>query len=101
MQVGISPSEPARTDTVQGQGGRGAGPAGCAVLAHPDLVSRTHSPLDSPSLAHSSEERPPFSGARHHWHPHPDLWNLHVWFMTGHGRLEWSPTGGGRDHHSG
>ncbi len=27
------------TDTVQGQGGRGAGPAGRAVLAHPDLVS--------------------------------------------------------------
>ncbi len=53
-----SPSEPARTDTVQGQGGRGAGPAGRTVLAHPDLVSRTHSPRDSPSLAHSSEEGP-------------------------------------------
>ncbi len=39
MQVCISPSEPARTDTVQSQGGRGAGPAGRAVLAHPDLVS--------------------------------------------------------------
>ncbi len=69
MQVCISPSEPARTDTVQSQGGRGAGPAGCAVLAHPDLVSRTHSPRDSPSLAHSSEEGPPFSGARHHLAP--------------------------------
>ncbi len=64
-----SPSEPARTDTVQGQGGQGAGPAGRAVLAHPDLVSRTHSPRDSPSLAHSSEEGPPFSGARHHLAP--------------------------------
>ncbi len=83
MQVCISPSEPARTDTVQGQGGRGAGPAGRAVLAHPDLVSRTHSPRDSPSLAHSSEEGPPFSGARHHWHPRPDLWNLHVWLLDG------------------
>ncbi len=40
-----------------------------AVLAHPDLVSRTHSPRDSPSLAHSSEEGPPFSGARHHLAP--------------------------------
>ncbi len=40
-QVCISPSEPTRTDTVQAQGGRGAGPAGCAPLAHPDLVSRT------------------------------------------------------------
>ncbi len=69
IQVCISPSEPARTDTVQGQGGRGAGPAGRAVLAHPDLVSRTHSPRDSPSLAHSSEEGPPFSGARHHLAP--------------------------------
>ncbi len=69
MQICISPSEPARTDTVQSQGGRGAGPAGRAVLAHPDLVSRTHSPRDSPSLAHSSEEGPPFSGARHHLAP--------------------------------
>ncbi len=66
MQVCISPSEPARTDTVQGQGGRGAGPAGCTVLSHPDLVSRTHSPRDSPSLA---QEGPPFSGARHHLAP--------------------------------
>ncbi len=38
-QVCISPSEPTRTDTVQAQVGRGAGPAGCAALAHPDLVS--------------------------------------------------------------
>ncbi len=69
MQVCISPSEPARTDTVQSQGGRGAGLAGRAVLALPDLVSRTHSPRDSPSLAHSSEEGLPFSGARHHLAP--------------------------------
>ncbi len=65
-QVCVSPSEPTRTDIVQAQGGRGAGPAGCAPLAHPDLVSRTHFPHDSTSLAHSSEEGPPFSGARHH-----------------------------------
>ncbi len=51
----VSPSEPTLTDTVQAQGGRGAGPAGHAVLAHPDLVSRTNFPRDSPSLAHSSE----------------------------------------------
>ncbi len=68
-QVCVSPSEPTRTDTVQAQGGRGAGPAGCAPLAHPDLVSRTHFPRDSTSLAHSSEEGPPFSGARHHMAP--------------------------------
>ncbi len=69
MQVCISPSEPTRTDTVQAQGGRGAGPAGCAPLAHPDLVSRTHFPRDSTSLSHSSEEGPPLSGARHHMAP--------------------------------
>ncbi len=69
MQVCVSPSEPTCTDTVQAQGGRGAGPAGCAPLAHPDLVSRTHFPRDSTSLAHSSEEGPPFSGARHHMAP--------------------------------
>ncbi len=68
-QVCVSPSEPTRTDTVQAQGGRGAGPAGCAPLAHPDLVSRTHFPRDSTSLAHSSEEGPPFSGTRHHMAP--------------------------------
>ncbi len=68
-QVCISPSEPTRTDTVQAQGGRGAGPAGRAPLAHPDLVSRTHFPRDSTSLAHSSEEGTPLSGARHHMGP--------------------------------
>ncbi len=68
-QVCVSPSEPTCTDTVQAQGGRGAGPAGCAPLAHPDLVSRTHFPRDSTSLAHSSEEGPPLSGARHHMAP--------------------------------
>ncbi len=57
------------TDTVQAKGGRGAGPAGCAALAHPDLVSRTHFPRDSTSLAHSSEEGPPLSGAWHHMAP--------------------------------
>ncbi len=66
---GVSPSEPTRTDTVQAQGGRGAGPAGRAPLAHPDLVSRTHFPRDSTSLAHSSEEGTPLSGARHHMAP--------------------------------
>ncbi len=54
---------------MQAQGGRGAGPAGCAPLAHPDLVSRTHFPRDSTSLAHSSEKGPPLSGARHHMAP--------------------------------
>ncbi len=56
LQVCVSPSEPSRTDIVQDQGGRGAGPAGGAVLAHSDLVPRTDAPRDSPSLADSSEE---------------------------------------------
>ncbi len=68
-QVCVSPSEPTCTDTVQAQGGRGAGPAGRAPLAHPDLVSRTHFSRDSTSLAHSSEEGTPLSGARHHMAP--------------------------------
>ncbi len=51
---------------MQAQGGRGAGPAGCAALAHPDLVTRTHFPCDSTSLAYSFEEGPPLSGAWHH-----------------------------------
>ncbi len=45
------------------------GAAGCAPLAHPDLASRTHFLRDSTSLAHSSEEGPPFSGSRHHMAP--------------------------------
>ncbi len=48
MQVCASPSEPSCTDTVQGQRGRGTGPAGYAVLTYPDLVFRTHAPRDSP-----------------------------------------------------
>ncbi len=39
MQVCVSPSEPTLTDTVQAQGGLGAGLAGSPPLAHPDLVS--------------------------------------------------------------
>ncbi len=56
-QVCVSPSESARTDTLQGQGGRGAGLAGYAFLAHQDLVFETHAPHDSPSLAHPPETR--------------------------------------------
>ncbi len=101
-QVCVSPSEPTCTDTVQAQGGRGAGPAGCAPLAHPDLVSRTHFPRDSTSLAHSSEEGPPFSGARHHMAPASRSMEPPC---VAPGRdaadLSGTTTGGGRDHHSG
>ncbi len=55
-QICISSSEPSRTDTVQGQGGRGADPAHGTILAYQDLVPRADAPRDSPSLADSSEE---------------------------------------------
>ncbi len=64
-QICVSPSEPSRTDPVQGQGGRGAGPLGGAVLAQSDLVPRTDAPRDSPSLANSSEEGSPFPERGH------------------------------------
>ncbi len=38
MQICISPNELSRTDTVQSQGGQGAGPLGGVVLAILDLV---------------------------------------------------------------
>ncbi|XP_043092001.1 zinc finger protein OZF-like [Puntigrus tetrazona] len=44
------------TDTVQSQGGRGAGPASSTLLGHEDLVPRICAPRDSPSMADSSEE---------------------------------------------
>ncbi|KAL0161441.1 hypothetical protein M9458_045166, partial [Cirrhinus mrigala] len=47
----------------------GAGPVGCALLAHPDLVCRPHAPRDSPSLEDSPEEGPSFSGNGHNLAP--------------------------------
>ncbi len=41
------------------------------ILAHPDLVSGTHAPRNSPSLAYPPEEGPPFSGARYAMAPAP------------------------------
>lgn len=61
------PSEPARKQTVQGQGERRAGLDGCALLAHLDLVFQTW----FLSLADSPEERPVFSGTGHHVAPVP------------------------------
>ncbi len=49
-QICVSPGEPASTDTVQDQGGRGAGPVSGSILAQQDLVPGTHAPRDSPSL---------------------------------------------------
>ncbi|KAI2645605.1 ATP synthase subunit alpha [Labeo rohita] len=67
--VRLSPSEPPCTDSVQDQGGRGAGSAGCAILAHPDLVPRPRFPRGSPSLEDPLEERPSFSGDGHNLAP--------------------------------
>ncbi len=64
-QICVYPSEPTCTDTVQSQGGRGAGPASCALLAQPDLVPRTDAPRNSIPLAHSSVERSTFSETGH------------------------------------
>ncbi len=72
-QICVSPSEPSRTDPVQGQGGRGASPLGGALLAQSDVVSRTEAPRDSPSLANSSEEGSTFSERGHPLAPAPRL----------------------------
>ncbi len=72
-QICVSPSEPSRTDPVQGQGGRGASPLGGALLAQSDLVPKTNAPRDSPSLANSSEEGSTFSERGHPLAPAPRL----------------------------
>ncbi len=105
-QVCVSPSEPNRTDTVQAQGGQETGPPRRVPLAHPDLVSRTHFPRDSTSLAHSSEEGTPLSGARHHMAPtsrsmEPPCVAPGRDAADLSGLPEWSTTGSGSDHHSG
>ncbi len=64
-QVCVPPSEPTSTDTVQDQGGRGAGLVSGSILAQQDLVPGTHAPRDSPSLADSSEEGSAFSETGH------------------------------------
>ncbi|KAL0185452.1 hypothetical protein M9458_021149, partial [Cirrhinus mrigala] len=68
-QVRLFPSESPCTDSVQGQGGWGAGLLGCALLAHQDLVCRPHAPRDSPSLRDSPEEGRSFSGDGHNLAP--------------------------------
>ncbi len=82
-QVCVPPSEPSRTDTVQDQGGQGAGLARGAVLAHSDLVPRTDAPRDSPSLADSSEVGSTTQRRGTLWHPRPDLWKLKTCLVPG------------------
>ncbi len=64
-QICVPPSEPTSSDTVQDQGGRGAGLVSGSILAQQDLVPGTHAPRDSPSLADSSEEGSAFSETGH------------------------------------
>ncbi len=54
----VSPSEPSRTDTVQSQGGRGAGPLGGVILAQFDLVPRTDAPHDRGGISFLREGAP-------------------------------------------
>ncbi len=70
-EICVPPSEPTSTDTVQDQGGRGAGLVSGSILAQQDLVPGTHAPRDSPSLANSSEEGSAFSETRHPMAPAP------------------------------
>ncbi|KAL0161431.1 hypothetical protein M9458_045156, partial [Cirrhinus mrigala] len=57
--------EPHCTDTVQSQEGHGTSSSGGSVLAQQSLVLGPCALIADPSLAHSSEEGPPFSGKRH------------------------------------
>ncbi|KAL0146880.1 hypothetical protein M9458_057819 [Cirrhinus mrigala] len=70
-QVCVSPSEPHCTDTVQSQGGQGTDSLGSPLLAQQNLVLGPGAPGISSSLAHSSEEGPPFSGEGHNLAPAP------------------------------
>ncbi|KAI2656338.1 hypothetical protein H4Q32_013232 [Labeo rohita] len=63
--------EPHRTNLVQGQGGQGTDSLGGPLLAQQNLVLGPGAPGISPSLAHSSEEGPPFSGEGHNLAPAP------------------------------
>ncbi len=83
-QICVPPSEPTSTDTVQDQGGRGAGLVSGSILAQQDLVPGTHAPRDSPSLANSSEEGSAFSETGHPYGTRArTCGKLHVWSLDG------------------
>ncbi len=63
--------------------------------------SRTHSPRDSPSLAHSLRKDFLSQGLGTIGTRVQTCGTSMCGSWMGRGRLEWSPTGGGRDHHSG
>ncbi|KAI2650945.1 ORF V: Enzymatic polyprotein [Labeo rohita] len=63
--------EPHRTNFVQSQGGQGTDSLGGPLLVQQNLVLRPGAPGISPSLVHSSEGGPPFSGEGHILAPAP------------------------------
>ncbi len=83
MQICISPNELSRTDTVQSQGGQGAGPLGGVVLAQSDLVLWTNALATAPPWQIPLRRDLLSQRGGTCWHPHPDLWNLHVWSLDG------------------
>ncbi len=73
-----------------------------APLAHPDLVSRTHFPRDSTVPGAFLWGRTSFLRGSAPYGTRVQIYGTSMcgsW--TRRGRLEWSTTGGGRDHHSG
>ncbi|KAL0179664.1 hypothetical protein M9458_025106, partial [Cirrhinus mrigala] len=70
-QLAKGPTQPHRTNPVQSQGGRGTDSLGGPLLAQQNLVLGSGAPGISSSLAHSSEEGPPFSGEGHNLAPAP------------------------------
>ncbi|KAL0163691.1 hypothetical protein M9458_039444, partial [Cirrhinus mrigala] len=70
-QLAEGPAQPHRTNLVQSQGGQGTDSFGGPLLAQQNLVLGPGAPGISPSLAHSSEEGPPFSGEGHNLAPTP------------------------------
>ncbi|KAL0152766.1 hypothetical protein M9458_052489 [Cirrhinus mrigala] len=70
-QLAEGPAQPHRTNLVQSQGGQGTDSLGGPLLAQQNLVLGPGAPGISPSLAHSSEEGPPFSGEGHNLAPAP------------------------------
>ncbi|KAL0166051.1 hypothetical protein M9458_037895, partial [Cirrhinus mrigala] len=70
-QLAEGPAQPHRTNLVQSQGGQGTDSFGGPLLAQQNLVLGPGAPGISPSLAHSSEEGPPFSGEGHNLAPAP------------------------------
>ncbi|KAL0181502.1 hypothetical protein M9458_023908, partial [Cirrhinus mrigala] len=70
-QARLSPTEPYCTDSVQCREGYRADSSGTPVSAQQNLILGASAPIINPSLAHSSEKEPPFSGKGHNLAPAP------------------------------